>query len=637
MLLISGALSLGRMYLSYESLELRIPLIDGLIFNLNPTHPLLAALIIGGGFVVLKLLANLIKGNLGSDFLAGVAIILSLFLGEYLAGAIIVLMLTGGEALEEIAFKRASEALTSLAARMPVLAHRATESGPVDVPVAEVKVGDQIIVLPHELCPVDGEIVAGHGTMDEAFLTGEPYVIAKAPGSRVMSGARNGEYALTVGTTREAKDSRYAQIMRVMEQSAQQRPRIRRLADRLGAWYTPLALVVGVSAWLISGDVGRLLAVMVIATPCPLLIGIPVAIIGAVSLAARRGIVVRNPAALEEIAICSAAIFDKTGTLTSGQPDVTEILIRDDFCEALRKDEDSSAHAKPKSAKSFSQSQVLELAASLSQYSKHPLSQAIMREALRRGTPINPVDEVHEPPGSGIFGKIHGEAVALTGRTRFLIEDPKQEDLLPPHVAGLETIVIKDGKYLATIRFRDLPRGESSQFLQHLHGSHKISRVVLLSGDRRGEVETVAKSLGISEILAEKQPEEKLEFVREVTAKQRTLYVGDGINDAPSLIAATVGVALGQQHDILVESADAVVLENSLKKVDELIHIGGHMRKVALQSALGGMGMSVMGMIAGAFGFLTPIQGALIQEGIDLFAVLNALRAAKAPQKLSDF
>lgn len=635
MLTTAGLISLCQNYWNLSALTFNLPLQEGIIFDLTPTYPILAALIFGGGFVVFKLLRNLLAGELGSDFLAGVAIVLSLLLGEYLAGAIIVLMLTGGEALEDIAFKRASEALTSLASRMPALAHRSTASGPVDVPVGEIMVGDQIIVLPHELCPVDGEVVAGHGTMDEAFLTGEPYVIAKAPGSMVISGAQNGEYALTVKTSREAKDSRYAQIMRVMEESAQQRPKIRRLADRLGAWYTPLALLVGISAWLISGEVNRLLAVMVIATPCPLLIGIPVAILGAVSLAARRGIVIRNPAALEDVSLCNTAIFDKTGTLTSGQPDVTEIIINRTFEETPGS---SKTINPPITQKQIaSPSYVLELAASLSQYSKHPLSQAIMREAHRRGTPINPVDEVHEPPGKGIYGKIHGQAVALLGRALFLKANPDQQDLLPPHMPGLETIIVRDNKYLATIRFRDLPRGESSQFLKHLHGKHGISRVVLLSGDRREEVENIARSLGISEILAEKQPEEKLEFVRDVTSKQRTLYVGDGINDAPSLIAATVGVALGQQHDILVESADAVVLENSLNKVDELIHIGSHMRKVALQSALGGMGMSVIGMIAGAFGILTPIQGALIQEGIDLFAVLNALRAAKSPSRLSDF
>ncbi|NBP89340.1 MAG: heavy metal translocating P-type ATPase, partial [Planctomycetia bacterium] len=283
-------------------------------------------LIIGGGLLVADLLSKLLKGSFGSDLLAGVAIVTSLLLGEYVAGVLVVLMLSGGEALESRAVSRAGDVLNALARRMPTVAHRRLEGRLADVPLAELAVGDTIVVLPHEICPVDGTVVAGRGTMDESYLTGEPYQMRKAPGSLVLSGAINGEAALEVRADRVGEDSRYAKIMQVLRESEQQRPRLRRLADTLGGLYTPLALALALAAWWASGEAVRFLAVLVVATPCPLLIGIPVAIIGAVSLAAKRGIVIRDPAILERLDSCRTAIFDKTGTLTYGRPQLTDIV-----------------------------------------------------------------------------------------------------------------------------------------------------------------------------------------------------------------------------------------------------------------------------------------------------------------------
>ena len=282
--------------------------------------PLLITLVLGGIPLVYDLLKKLLKQEFGSDLLGGISIVTSVIMGEYLAGSIIVLMLAGGEALESYALRRASSVLAALAKRMPSIAHRKTDSGIVNVALQEIAVGDALAIYPHDICPVDGVVIEGHGMMDESYLTGEPFKITKTSGSTVISGAVNGESALTIRTTKRAADSRYAKIMEVMRESEQTRPQIRRLGDQLGAIYTPVAVAVALLAWATSGEAVRFLAVLVIATPCPLLLGIPIAIIGSISLCARRAIIVKNPVVLEQIAECRTAIFDKTGTLTYGEP-----------------------------------------------------------------------------------------------------------------------------------------------------------------------------------------------------------------------------------------------------------------------------------------------------------------------------
>src|SRR5262245_55566934 len=321
--------------------------------------PLLAALLFGGVPLVLGLVVKLLRREFGSDLLAGISIVTSVLLGEYLAGTLVVLMLSGGEALEAYAVRSASSVLEALARRMPSVAHRRHDGRIVDVALEEVAVGDSLEIFPHEICPVDGTVEEGHGAMDESYLTGEPYVMSKIPGSSVLSGAINGETALTIRADKLAVDSRYAKIMEVMRASEQHRPRARRIGDQLGALYTPVAVAIALVAWATSGEVIRFLAVLVIATPCPLLIAIPVAIIGAISLSARRGIVVKDPAVLETIDTCRTAIFDKTGTLTYGQPKLTRVV----------------------TSPAFAPEEVLTLVASLERYSKHPLALAIVQGA----------------------------------------------------------------------------------------------------------------------------------------------------------------------------------------------------------------------------------------------------------------
>jgi heavy metal translocating P-type ATPase len=566
--------------------------------------PLWAALAAGGVPLLWSLARSLGRGDFGADWLAGISIVTSALLGEYLVGALVVLMLSGGTALEHYAARRASHVLEALAKRLPHVAHRIEDGRVREVPIAEIRVGDELRLLPHDVCPVDGVVTAGHTTMDESYLTGEPFLMQKTPGAMVISGAVNGDAAITIRASRLAEDSRYARIMRVMREAEQHRPAMRRIADRLGGWYTPAAVAVGAAGWVASGDPHRFLAVMVIATPCPLLIAIPVAIIGAISLAARRGVIIKNPGALEEVEQCRTLILDKTGTLTYGRPTLTAI----------------------EPAGSQDEKALLRLVASLEQYSKHPLAHAVVRGARKAAVALGNVTEVSERPGLGLTGRVDGREVTVTGRQSDIARAAAAA--LPPPAAGLEALVFVDGAFAGTLRFRDEPRRDSRTFIQHLGPRHAVTRTLLLSGDRDTEVRYLADHVGISNVHAGASPEDKVAIVRHEVSLAKTMFVGDGINDAPAMQAATVGVAFGHQHEITAEAADAVILEPSLVKLDEFLHIARRMRRIALQSAVGGMALSIAGMVAAAFGYLPPVYGAIAQEGIDLAAVLNALRVA---------
>ncbi|MBX3442700.1 MAG: heavy metal translocating P-type ATPase [Planctomyces sp.] len=577
--------------------------------------PLWIVLIGGGGPLVLELAGRALKREFGSDLLAGISIVTAILLGEYLAGALVVLMLSGGEALEAYAVRNASAVLLALSRRMPSAAHRRTDSTLEDVPLDAVRVGDVLAVFPHEICPVDGVVLEGRGTMDESYLTGEPYLMSKTPGSEVLSGAVNGETSLTIRAEKLAVDSRYARIMKVMQESEQQRPRIRRLGDQLGAFYTPLAVAIAVIAWMASGEALRFLAVLVVATPCPLLIAIPVSIIGSISLAASRAIIIRDPSALETADRCRTLIFDKTGTLTYGRPTLTDVVCGPEFDAA----------------------EVLSLVGSLERYSKHPLSGAIIEAADARRAVVHDVEEISERPGEGLRGRVAGRRVQVTSRKQLSHSDPQAAAALPPLAGGLECVIVIDGRYAATLRFRDAPRPDGRLFIGHLPERHGIRRTLLVSGDRASEVQYLAEQVGIENVFFDQSPEQKLDIVREETEQARTIFVGDGINDAPALMAATIGIAFGQNSDVTTEAADVVVLDSSLRKVDEFLHISRRMRRIALQSAVGGMTVSVLAMFVAAAGYLPPVAGAITQEVIDVVAVLNALRVSIRPRSLTDF
>lgn len=570
----------------------------------SPDLPLLMAIIIGGIPSVFQILFKLIKGDLGADSLAAIALITAFILNQYLAAVIIIVMISSGQALETYAMRKASSVLLALAERMPTIAHRKISIGIEDISVSDIQIGDSIIIYPHENCPVDGIVIEGHGSMDESYLTGEPYQISKVPGTSVLSGAINGETVLTIQAQKMPSESRYASIVTVLQEAEQKRPALRRLGDQIGAVFAPIALVLAFLTWYITGDAIRFLAVLVIATPCPLLIAIPITVISAISMAAKRAIIIKDPTVLERLPMCRTAIFDKTGTLTYGKPVLTEILAKEGYDPNF----------------------VLQNAASLERYSKHPLASAILQAAKKNNLPLFEATSVTEPPGKGLSGVIGQNKILVTHRKKIVEEFPEMTNQLPPTSTGLECMILINDQYAATLRFRDVPRKETKSFISHLKPLHQFNKIMLVSGDRESEVKYLGALLNLSEIHASQTPQQKLEIVRSEMKNDATLFMGDGINDAPALTAATVGIAFGQFTNVTAEAAGAVIMENSLNRVDELIHLSLSTRKIALESAIGGMTLSVIGMGFAAAGFLTPVAGAIIQEVIDVIAIMNALQ-----------
>lgn len=566
--------------------------------------PLQIAMILAGIPLLLQIIIKICQLNLGADLLAGLALGVAAYLGQDLAAVFIVLMLASGQWLEAYASKKASFALLELSKRMPATAHRLKGELREDVNLSDIVVGDLIEVHPHETCPVDGIVTQGHGRMDESYLTGEPYHISKSVGSHVLSGAINGESLLIIQAEKPAADSRYSKIIAVMAQAEQQKPKLRRLADQLGLWFIPIALIIAISTFYLTGSSLNFLAVLVIATPCPLLLAIPIVIISSISIAAKHSIVIKDPSVLERLPTCRTAIFDKTGTLTYGQPKLIQIATLE--------------HIPPE--------KILQLVASLEHYSRHPLAHAILAEAKQQKLRLLEVQQIIEQPGEGLQGSVAGHLLQITSRRKLAQTYAEELAQLPTFSVGLECLVLMDGHVVAAMLFHDSPRQDSDLFIHHLKPKHQFNKIMLISGDRDNEVKYLAKLVGIEETYSSQTPEQKLALVTEATKQAPTLYVGDGINDAPSLAAATVGISFGVHNSVTSEAAGAVILESSLKKVDELFHISLNMRRIALQSGLGGMGLSLIGMILAAFGYIPPVWGAIIQQVIDFLAILNALR-----------
>lgn len=593
-------------------------IIFSLLFQLthiaNPDLPLIFAIIFAGIPSCLQILFKLLKGDLGADSLAVIALVTAVILQQNLAAAFIILMLGSGQALEAYAMRKASSALSSLAERMPSMIHRSINGVIKDIPLTDIQLDDLVVVYPHETCPVDGIVVEGRGSMDESYLTGEPYHIPKAPGAMVFSGAINGEAVVTVQTKKLPSDSRYSSIVKVLQEAEQKRPALRRLGDQIGAVFTPAALLFAFATWYFTGDSIRFLSVLVIATPCPLLIAIPITIISAISMAAKQAVIIKDPTVLEQLPTCRTAIFDKTGTLTYGKPVLTEILTDD-------MDDDM----------------ILQYAASLERYSKHPLASAVLKSAEQHHLTLLDAASVSEKPGFGLSGIINGNNIHVTHRKKLIESHPALAKHLPPVSSGLECVVLFNGQYGATLRFHDMPRTESKAFVSHLIPAHQFTKTMLVSGDRESEVKYLGDLLNFSEIYASQTPEQKLAIVRAECAKAPTLFMGDGINDAPALTSATVGIAFGEYSNVSAAAAGAVIMENTLYKVDELIHLSMSVRKIALQSALGGMALCVIGMGFAAAGYIPPVMGAILQEIIDVLAIMNSLRLLWGSKIETDF
>ena len=562
----------------------------------------------------MRKIINILNKSFGADLLAIIALVGSILTAQYIAAALLIFMLVSGKALEKYASRKASSVLEDLARRVPSIAHLRNKNIITEIAITKIAIGDEIIIYPHETCPVDGSIIEGGGTMDESYLTGEPYQILKTVGSLVLSGAINGDSLIIIRAEKLAEDSRYAKIMEVMKEAEERRPHLMRLADEIGAIFAPIALIFAATTWYFSGDILRFIAVLTVATPCPLLIAIPITVIGAISLAAKNGIIIKDPTVLERLPTCSTAIFDKTGTLTYGEPKLTGIIV----------------------AQGFAADDILQKTASLERYSRHPLAIAIKNSLEEKKLELLEATEVSERSGQGLRGIVSGQEIMITSRNKVLQQNPQLASTIAISSSGLECVIMINQKYAATLRFHDAPRADSRSFINHLGPEHNFKKIILLSGDRESEVNYLAALLDIKQTYASQSPEQKLEFVKNETTLASTLFMGDGINDAPALTAATVGIAFGQHNNITSAAAGAVILENTLTKVDELIHISIAMRKIALQSAGGGMLLSLLGMGFAAAGMLSPAQGALLQEIIDVVAILNALRITWSVKVVSD-
>jgi heavy metal translocating P-type ATPase len=571
----------------------------------------LAGLIVVGAPVVWRTVVGMARGKFAADVVAMLAIVTAVALVQPLAGLIVVLMQTGGEALERYAEGRAANAVRELEKAAPQRARRVQEGVIEEIRPEQVRVGDVLLVRPGELIPCDGVVTAGTSHIDTSRITGEPVPMRGGQGTRVMSGGINGEGMLTIRATALARESQYEKIVELVRTAQASRSPLQRLADRYAVWFTPFTIVVCIVTYAITQDWIRVLAVLVVATPCPLILATPVAIIGGVNRAARRQVILRTGAALEQLGNVEVAIFDKTGTLTVGTPHVNRVV----------------------AAAGFSTKEVLALAAAVERGSNHLLARTIVRSAEEAGIDPELAIDVLEAPGRGVEGRINGNYVVVGALS--LVEQRAQRDLSAEARGlhngrhdGLHAYVLVDDRMAGMLEFADPLRPDLGTFFHELRGLG-VTRSVLLSGDKTENTLAVARQIGVTEAYGDLLPEQKYEFVRELTRGARTMMVGDGTNDAPALQAATVGIALaGHGGGITAESADAVVLIDDLSRVTDAIRISRRSLHIAKQSIGFGLALSAVAMGFAAAGYIPPTVGAVIQEGIDVAVIINALRAS---------
>lgn len=567
-------------------------------------------LLILGAPVVWNTIAGMLEGQFASDVVAMLAIVVAAVTLQPLAGLVIVLMQTGGEALERYAEGRASNAVRELEAAAPRIAHRVSGAGIADVEVEAIAVGDQLLVRPGELVPCDAEVIDGHSDVDVSRLTGEPVPVSAAAGTSLPSGAVNGQGALTIRALKVSRDSLYARIVELVRSAQSSKAPLQRLADQYAVWFTPVTIAACALSYALSRDWLRVLAVLVVATPCPLILATPVAIIGGINRAARRMIIVRTGGALEALSRVQVAVFDKTGTLTVGRP----VVERVETLGALGAD------------------QALRLAASVETESAHLLARTLVEASIARtGAPPKPTN-VFEAPGQGIHGTVEGRVVAV-GSPRWLADEypdrAAELDRLANAAEGLRAFVMIDGAPALIVHYADALRPGVGAVLARLT-TLGVTRTLLLSGDHTPNAEKVAAELGIAEVKGDLLPQDKTRIVQAMVQHgDVVLMVGDGTNDAPALAAASVGIALaGHGGGITAEAADAVILVDDVDRVADAIAIGQRTIRVARQSIGWGLGLSAVAMVVAGLGFLPPVYGALVQEAIDTAVILNALRTS---------
>jgi heavy metal translocating P-type ATPase len=563
-----------------------------------------------GAPVVLRTLAGVVRGRLAADLVASLAIIAAILLHQPLPGLLVVLMQTGGEALERYAAGRASRAVEALEAMAPRLANRLAAGGVEEIAADQVEIGDRLLVRPGEMLPCDAEVIEGRSHVDQSRLTGEPIPLSAAAGTQLMSGSLNLDGPLTVRATAVARESQYARIVELVRQAQASKSPLQRMADRYAVRFTPLTLLVCLVAWLLSGDPVRVLAVLVVATPCPLILAAPVAFVGGINHAALHGLIVRHGEGLERLAQVRVVALDKTGTLTVGRPEVAQVVALAPFTEP----------------------EVLRLAAAVEHGSGHLLARSVVRAAAHRGYPLPDASRLVEAAGQGISGWAEGHEVAIGSRsfvtTRYS-GTVGEFARLPPDGA-LRAWVAIDGQPAGTVTFADQLRPETATLLRRL-AALGLRRVVLLTGDDEPTAHAVARTAGIEEVMADLLPADK---VAAVDAIERSgapvLMVGDGTNDAPALTRATVGLALAAHGGgIAAEAADIVMLRDDPAQVAEAVAIGRRTVRIARQSVWAGLGLSGVAMAVAAAGYIQPTVGAVLQEVIDVAVILNALRTSR--------
>jgi heavy metal translocating P-type ATPase len=564
-------------------------------------------------WTLVGMVRDVMRGHVGLDVLAVVAMVATLAVGEYVASLIIVLMLSGGEALEDYAGRRAKRELTALLDRSPQLAHvivhpsDTTSDEVTDAAADDVAIGDVLLVRPSEIVPVDGILLTESGSFDESSLTGESLPVARSAGEEVMSGAINGSRAVRIRAVRRSADSQYQQIVALVRDAQESRAPVVRLADRFAIPFTAVSLVIAGAAWGISGDPTRFAEVLVLATPCPLLIAAPVAFLGGLSRAAKAGIIVKGGAVIEQLARVRSAAFDKTGTLTQGRPDLVDV----------------------RPANGFDADEILRLAASAEQYSSHVLADGIRRAALDRGLSVQAASEAREVATNGVSATIGGRVVVVgkPANITSLAPDTERAELEPGQAAAYMAV---DGRFAGVLVLADDPRPESRAVVGWLR-EHGVGRIVMLTGDAQATATSIADSVDISEVHAELLPPEKVHLAAQLRPRP-VLMVGDGVNDAPVLAAADIGIAMGAKGATAAgDAADAVILKDSLAKVVDAIAIGRHTLRVAYAAIWIGIAISIALMLVAATGAIPAVVGALVQELVDLATILYALRALTGP------
>jgi heavy metal translocating P-type ATPase len=600
----------------------------------------LAAIVVGGALhlageagagdavwrVVLALLALelavevawtvVVHRHMGVDTIALVAMVGALALDELLAGVVIGLMFSGGLALEEIADARARRELTALVERAPKVARIRAEGGFRDVAVEQVRVGDVALVRSGELIPIDGTVLSEEAVIDTSTLTGEPLPLTARRGMPVLSGTSNAGAPFEVRADRPATESAYAALVRLVEQAETERAPFVRLADRYAGFFLPATLLIAGLAWALSGEAVRALAVVVVATPCPLILAAPIALVSGLSRAAGAGVVVKGAGAIETLGQVRTVLFDKTGTLTVGSPEVREVVVRD----------------------GFEQAELLSLAASVDRMSAHVLGESLVHAAEEAGLTLAPAEQTDEDPGQGIAGTVAGQRVAV-GSRRFLeaqglaAAELEHGALIDGRGSGeARVLVAVDGALAGVIAMADELRPDARGIVDRLR-REGVRQVAMVSGDRRSVAERVGREVGVDRVYAEQSPEDKLEVIRrlrEDASLRPVMMVGDGVNDAPALALADLGIAMGAAGaTVSSETADAVIIVDRVDRVADAVHAGRRSLRIARQSVIAGMGLSLTAMAVAAFGYLPPLAGAVLQEGIDLAVILNALRALR--------